>query len=132
MSNLTEQENILCTVKSHKDVKNSQVIVNFITNLISRGVAGGVTNEFKLVLTDKNLYIESIGYSPWGGLSEVLNTETIAIKNIETFNVEVIENESIIRVNPVNKKGMLFVCNSEDERELASAMARLIPDLKNL
>jgi hypothetical protein len=132
MVNKPDQENILCVVKSHKDVKNSEVAVNLITNLLSRGVAGGVTNDFKLVLTDKNLNIESIGYSPWGGLSEVLNTETIAIKDIETFNVETVENESIIRVKPVRKKEMIFVCNSKDEAELASAMARLIPDLKNL
>jgi hypothetical protein len=126
-----EQENILCSIYSHKEVKNSQVLLNFIANLFLRAIPGRITNDFKLVLTDKNLHIEAIGYSTWGGLQETLYTESIPVKDIDSFNVESIEAELVIKIKPVNKTEMNFICNGETQRDLAFAMARLIPDLKN-
>jgi hypothetical protein len=131
MSNIKE-ENVLCIVYSHKEVKNSKVLANFIANLLLHAIPGRITNDFKLTLTDKNLHIEAIGYSTWGGLQETLYTETYPILDIDTFNVEDIEGEVLIKVKPVDSKEMHFICNNENQREVALAMSRLVSDLKKL
>lgn len=55
MDEIPESENILCSLKTHKEIKNSLVASNAISNLLSGGIAGRVVNDFVLTLTQKHL-----------------------------------------------------------------------------
>ncbi len=67
MASVLNDEEILCSINSYKDIKASSKVANTLVNLIGQGVAGGVVNDFKLILTPKNLYIQAITHSVWGG-----------------------------------------------------------------
>lgn len=134
MNNLPNPNKILCVVKSHKEVKNSQVVSNVIANLLVvalHGVGGRIVNDFTLTLTDTHLYIDANGYSTWGGLPETNNEEIISIKDIDDFNVEEKNNETIITLTTdLNKKKMFFICDNENEHKMALKMSELIIGLK--
>lgn len=134
MTNIPEPKEILCIVKSHKEIKNAAVTSNVIANLLVTalgGVGGRITNDFTLTLTDKHLYIDANGYSTWGGLPETNNEEIIAIKDIDQFNIEEKNNEMVIILTThLNTKKMLFICNNENEHKMAIKMSELITGLK--
>ena len=134
MANIPETKQILCIVKVHREIKKSNVVSNAIANVLAvglGGVGGRIVNDFTLTLTDKYLYIDTNGYSTWGGLPEINNEEIIPIKDIDCFNVEGKDNEIIITITTcVNKKKMTFICNNENEHEMAIKMSKLIPALK--
>jgi hypothetical protein len=59
-----------------------------------------VTNDFKLVLTHRNLYIEATAQTAWGGLPETLYTDKIAREDIKYFEIK---NESSEELNTITK-----------------------------
>jgi len=129
MTNIPEPNEILCIVKSHKEIKKSKVISNVTANLLAtalHGVGGRVVNDFTLTLTDKYLYVDAKGYSTWGGLPETNSEDVIPLKDINSFNVEEKNNETVITITTVNKKEMLFICNNENEHKMAVKMSELI------
>ncbi|MGL5087256.1 MAG: hypothetical protein ACRC68_16340 [Clostridium sp.] len=126
MSTLFNNEMVLCSIKCSKNIHNASVIGNFFTNLVGLGVAGSVTNDFKLTLTVDNLYIESIGHAPWGGLTEVLNTEKINKDNIKSFKVENKDSEEIIELVKSDGKSIIFTRDNEKKNNLASDMEKFI------
>jgi len=126
MSNILNDEKCLCSIKCHKNIKNSTKIVNFVTNLLSFGVAGMVTNDFKLTLTSENLYIEAIGYATWGGLPETMYTDKISRENIKSFEVKSEYSEEIIVINTTDDKTMTFIRDNEKNNNLAFEMGRLV------
>ncbi|SHK10236.1 hypothetical protein SAMN02745163_03230 [Clostridium cavendishii DSM 21758] len=134
MNNLNECTEVLCIVKSHKEITKSKVMSNFIANLLVAGlggVGGRITNDFKLTLTESILYIDATGYSTWGGLPETENKETIDVKDITSFNVEKNDTESIITIKTAkNNDTMIFICNNEKEYTQALEMSNLILKLQ--
>lgn len=134
MTNIPKPKQILSIVKTHREIKNSDVVSNVIANVLAvglRGVGGRIVNDFTLTLTDKYLYIDANGYSTWGGLPETNNEEMIPIKDIESFNIEEKDNEAIITIKTYkSKKEMIFICNNENEHKMAIKMYELIPALK--
>ena len=126
MLTLFNKEMVLCSIKCSKNIHKASVVGNFFTNLVSLGVAGSVTNDFKLTLTVENLYIESIGHAPWGGLAEVLNTEKIDKKDIKSFKVVDNGSEEIIELVKTNGKSITFTRNNEKKNNLALDMAKFI------
>jgi hypothetical protein len=126
MSDILNGEDVLFSIKSHKNIKTSTIIVNIFANLISRGVAGRVTNDFKLILTQENLYIEATGYSTWGGLPENINTEKINREDIKFFEVENESSEEIITITTTKNKKMTFIRDNEKNDNLGLEMSKLI------
>ncbi len=125
MVNIINHENVLFSIKSHKNIKTSTVIGNIIANLVSFGVAGRITDDFTLSLTSENLYIEATGYAAWGGLPETLSTEKISREEIKAFEVKEEGCQEIINIVTVNGKKMTFVRDNENKDDLGSKMARL-------
>lgn len=130
MKTLFNNEMVLCSIKCSKNIHKASVVGNFFTNLVSLGVAGSVTNDFKLTLTIDNLYIESIGHAPWGGLTEVLNTEKISKNDIKSFNVENNGPEEIIELVKNDGKAIKFTRDNEKKNNLAADMAKFIGENK--
>lgn len=131
MSNIISDEEILCSIKTSKNIKTSSIIANIIVNLITSGVAGRVTNDFKLNLTKDNLYIEAISYSTWGGLSETVYTEKISNADIKSFEVKVENTEQIITIATQNDNKILtFIRDNEKNNNLALQMCTLISQNK--
>ncbi len=75
------------------------MITNVFTNLISGGVSGRVTDDFKLILTNEKLYLEVSTLSAWGGLRETLYTDEFLREDIKYFNVESKGDEEIIEIS---------------------------------
>ena len=131
MAKISESENILCSLKTHKEIKNSLVASNVISNLLSGGIAGRVVNDSVLTLTQRHLYIALTSYSPWGGAAETNNEYIIPIKDIESFNVAEENNENVITITiNGNSKKMVFICNNGNDNKMAIKMFELIPGLK--
>jgi hypothetical protein len=130
MSNIFNGEEVLCSIKSHKNVKTSTVIANFFTNLISQGVAGMVTNDFKLILTPRNLYIEAATQTAWGGLPETLYSDKIARDDIKHFEVKNENSKELITITTIKEKKMIFVRDNEKNDNLALEMSRFISEDK--
>ena len=117
MDKIIHSKNLLCSVKVYKVVENSEVVANVVANLLVNvlaGVGGRIVNDFTLRLTDKHLYIDANGYSTWGGLPETNNEYTIAIKDIDAFNIKVENSETIIEIKTsLIKKQLIFICKNE-------------------
>jgi len=126
MSNILNQEEVLCYIATHKDVKKSSTVANIFANLLSRGIAGRVTNDFKLSLTNEALYIEATTYLAWGGLPESLYTDKISRENIKSFTVKSEGTEEIIELTTNDGKPMSFVRDNEKKDDLALIMSALI------
>lgn len=119
-------EEVICSIKSYRDVKTTNVITNFFANFISWGVAGMVTNDFKLTLTQENLYIEAKGHATWGGLPETMYTDKIAREYIKSFEVKIEGSEEFIEIQTKDEKTMTFIRDNEKNNNLALEMAKLI------
>jgi len=130
MANILNDEEILCSINSYKNVKAPSTIANFFTNLISGGVGGRVINDFKLILTPKNLYIQAIGHAVWGGLSEALYTDQIAREDIQSFEVETQRTKESITITTIDDKKMIFIRDNENKNYLALIMAMFISENK--
>lgn len=126
MSNILSDEEILCSIKTNKNIKTSNRIVNILTNLISDGVAGRITNDFKLTLTNENLYIEATSYCAWGGLPETIYTDKISREDIKSFEVKNENTIEIIKIIKNDNKTMTFIRDNEKNNYLALEMAKLI------
>lgn len=126
MPKVLNGEKILCSIKSHKDIKTSTIIANFFANLVTMGLAGMVTNNFNLILTPENLYIEAKGYSTWGGLPEERYTDKINRKDIKSFEVKSDGFEEFITITTTKNKKLTFIRNNENNNNLALEMSKLI------
>ena len=126
MSSSLNGEEILCCIITHKTIKSSSTVANVFANLISGGVAGRVTNDFKLTLTNEKLYIEATTYSAWGGLPETLYTDKISREDINSFEVKSEGAEEIIEIITTDDKTMSFVRDNEKNNDLALVMSTLI------
>lgn len=126
MSNTLNDETILCSINAYKEIKNSTIIGNILTNLMSGGVGGRVINDFKLILTNENLYIEAIGYSTWGGIRETMSKDKISRDDIKSFEVKIEDSKEFITITKTGEKKMIFIRDNEKKNNLASEMAKLI------
>ena len=131
MSNILEDEEVLCYIATHKAIKKSSTVANILANLLSKGIAGRVTNDFKLSLTSAALYIEATTYLAWGGLPESLYTDKISRENINSFIVKSEGTEEIIELTTKDGKPMSFVRDNEKGDDLALIMSSLISKNEN-
>lgn len=116
-------ENVLLSVNCYKTVKNSEVAISFITNLFSGGIAGSVASNFRLTLTEENLYIETICYCTWGGLPEVRSIEKISRDDIKSFEVKAIDSSEVIELTTNQNKTIIFIRENDN---LALKMSSII------
>lgn len=126
MSNFFNNEEVICSIKSYRDIKTTNIITNFFANFISWGVAGMVTNDFKLTLTPENLYIEATGHATWGGLPETMYTDKISREDIRSFKVKTESSEEFIEMQTTDNKTITFIRDNEKNNNLALEMAKLI------
>lgn len=106
MTKILNTEIVLCSINSHKQIKNHSVIINFISNLF--GPVGRITNDFKLILTIENLYIEAINYSTWDGLPKTAYTGKLSLNDMKSFDVKNKGNEEFIYSTTFNDKKIVF------------------------
>lgn len=132
MPNILNGEEVLCSIKTNKTIKNSNKVINILANLISNGVAGRITNDFKLILTNENLYIEAIAYCAWGGLPETMYTDKISRKDIKSFEVKSEETNEIIEIITNDDKIMNFIRDNEKDNNLALEMSKLLSKNKEI
>ncbi|WP_271808723.1 hypothetical protein [Clostridium beijerinckii] len=130
MASILNDEEILCSINSYKDIKASSKVANTLVNLLAQGVAGGVVNDFKLILTPKNLYIQAITHSVWGGLSDIAYTEKISRENIKSFNVKNEDAKEYIQIITKDDKVANFIRDNEKKNDLALVMSSILKEGK--
>lgn len=118
-------ENVLCSINCYKTVKNSEVAINFIANLFSEGIAGSLASDFRLTLTEENLYIETIGYCAWGGLPEIRSIEKMSRDDVKSFKVKTVDSNEVIELT-TQSKTIAFIRNNEKNDNLALKMSSII------
>ena len=126
MSNIFNGEEVICSIHTHKNIKKSTMATNVFANLISFGVSGRVTDDFKLILTNKILYIEASTLVAWGGLREPLYTEKILRDEIKYFDVKKVDTEEFIEIITNDAKTISLVRDNEKDNDLALVMSSLI------
>lgn len=119
-------EKVLCSIITHKNISKSTMATNVFANLISLGVSGRVTDDFKLILTSEKLYLEVSTLSAWGGLRETLYTDKFLREDIKSFKVESKGDEEIIEITTNDDKTMSLVRDNEKNNDLAQVMSTLI------
>ena len=132
MASILNDEEVICSINSYKNIKTATKMGNVVTNILTGGIAGGVVNDFKLSLTPDNLYIQAIEYAVWGGLPEVLYTNKIQREDIKTFKVKNEENKEFITIIIVNDEELNFIRDNEQKNDLALIMASIISDGKDM
>lgn len=130
MASVLNDEEILCSINSYKDIKASSKVANMLVNLLAQGVAGGVVNDFKLILTPKNLYIQAITHSVWGGLSDIAYTDKISRENIKSFNVKNEDAKECIEIITKDDKVANFIRDNEKKNDLALVMSSILKEGK--
>ncbi|NOW05652.1 hypothetical protein [Clostridium beijerinckii] len=130
MASVLNDEEILCSINSYKDIKASSKVANTLVNLIGQGVAGGVVNDFKLILTPKNLYIQAITHSVWGGLSDIAYTDKISRENIKSFNIKNEDAKEYIQIITKDDKVANFIRDNEKKNDLALVMSSILKEGK--
>ncbi|MFW2504486.1 MULTISPECIES: hypothetical protein [Clostridium] len=130
MASVLNDEEILCSINSYKDIKASSKVANTLVNLLAQGVAGGVVNDFKLILTPKNLYIQAITHSVWGGLSDIAYTDKISRENIKSFNVKNEDAKEYIQIITKDDKVANFIRDNEKKNDLALVMSSILKEGK--
>ncbi|WP_270566538.1 hypothetical protein [Clostridium beijerinckii] len=130
MASILNDEEVLCSINSYKDIKASSKVANTLVNLLAQGVAGGVVNDFKLILTPKNLYIQAITHSVWGGLSDIAYTEKISRENIKSFNVKNEDAKEYIQIITKDDKVANFIRDNEKKNDLALVMSSILKEGK--
>lgn len=125
MDSELKNELILCSIKSHKEIKKSTVAVNFIANLFLSSATGRIADDFIISLTKDNLYIEAYWYTTWGGLPDKLYTEKFSRNQIQEFEVRNEEGNEIIEITPYGKKKMVFIRYNKDGDNLGELMKKL-------
>lgn len=130
MSGILNDEEVLCSINSYKDIKTSGKVVNTIANFIGKGVAGGVINDFKLILTPENLYIQAIEHAVWGGLPDIAYTDKISRKDIEFFEVRNQDDKEFIKIITKDSEEKNFIRDNEKRNDLALMMSMLITENK--
>lgn len=126
MENFLNNEKIICSINCYKNVIKSDELANIAVNLVTGGVAGRVLSDFKLILTQEKLYIQTIEYAAWGGLSEVLYTDKIIREDIKSFKVEIKDNKEFIKITTMDNKAIDFIRDNEKNDDLALIMASII------
>ncbi|NRT36662.1 hypothetical protein OD350_16615 [Clostridium beijerinckii] len=130
MASVLNDEEILCSINSYKDIKASSKVANTLVNLLAQGVAGEVVNDFKLILTPKNLYIQAITHSVWGGLSDIAYTDKISRENIKSFNVKNEDAKEYIQIITKDDKVANFIRDNEKKNDLALVMSSILKEGK--
>jgi len=130
MTSIYEIETALCSVKTYKKMKSSKIAANFIANLFAGATGAKIEDNYKLILTDEHLYIETISYSELGGRSEGQNIEVFPIGDIISFDIEEKSDNTAINIT-TNKDRICFICNNESESKSALIMSKLIMEFKN-
>lgn len=126
MSKTFNGEEVLCSANCYKNIKTSTVIASFFTNMFSGGIAGMVTNNFRLVLTPKNLYIEAKTQAAWGGLPEILYTDKFGLEDIRTFEVINENSKELISITTSDGKKIDLIRNNDRNDNLASQIASAV------
>ncbi|CUU49869.1 hypothetical protein [Clostridium beijerinckii] len=130
MASVLNDEEILCSINFYKDIKASSKVANTLVNLLAQGVAGEVVNDFKLILTPKNLYIQAITHSVWGGLSDIAYTDKISRENIKSFNVKNEDAKEYIQIITKDDKVANFIRDNEKKNDLALVMSSILKEGK--
>ncbi len=78
-------ESELYKFKCYRNIKFHETLLNFLANFLMFSTPGRIINEYILTITNENIYLETIGYSTFGNLPEVINTFKIPISQIKDF-----------------------------------------------
>ena len=127
MAKLLNDEYSMVSFKTYKENKSNTILTVLLNFLLLRGVAGSGTKEFELILTNDNLYIDSIGYDMTGQL-EIFVTEKFDRRDIKSFEVKKEGTKEIITLLKSKGKPITYIRNNEDSSNLATEMAKLIAE----
>ena len=102
-SQLFENEEIKFQLKLSKDIKNTDVALNAVTNLITMGISGPIQNLYELLITNQSLILNKITHAHWGGLKEISCEYKIPFSNLKDFSISKSEEALYLLINFDNK-----------------------------
>ena len=123
-------ESELYKFKCYRNIKFHETLLNFLANFLMFSTPGRIINEYILTITNENIYLETIGYSTFGNLPEVINTFKIPISQIKDFCIDRIDDENVIKIS--YKSTNLELIEQNNSSAVFDARSFILNKLKNL
>lgn len=118
---LESNEQIISRISCYRKITNIEVVNSFLLNFFvcttTTPVVGQIVDDYILTLTNKNIYLESIYYSPWEGIYSVMNTSKIPLKKLVSFDLyRDKKDEYIIIKSNENKELRLIIKDGKSKK----------------
>lgn len=120
---LENNEQIISRISCYRKITNIEVVNSFLLNFFvctnTTPAVGQIVDDYILTLTDQNIYLESIYYSPWEGIYSVMNTSKIPLKKIVSFDVYQDKEDEYIIIKSNENKELKLIIKDEKSKENA-------------
>lgn len=116
---LENNEKVISRINCYRKVTNIEVVnsflLNFFVSTTTAPIVGQIVDDYVLTLTNKNIYIESIYYSPWEGIYSVMSTSKIPFSKVVSIDMyKDKKDEYIIIKSNENKELRLIFKDKKD------------------
>lgn len=120
---LENNEQVISRISCYRKITNIEVVNSFLLNFFvctnTAPLVGQIVDDYTLTLTNKNIYIESIYYSPWEGIYSVMNTSKIPLKKVVSFDIYKENKDEYIVIKSNENKELKLIIKDKKSREKA-------------
>lgn len=120
---LENNEQIISRISCYRKTTNIEVVNSFLFNLFvcttTTPAVGQIVDNYILTLTNKNIYLEGIYYSPWEGIYSVMNTLKIPLKKVLSFDLYKDKKDEYIIIKSNENKELKLIIKDEKSKEKA-------------
>ena len=122
---LEKNEHLVASFIGHTEVKKSTIAASALLNLICP--IARICNNYKLTITNKNLYIEQLSYVVLGGLYDTVHTDKFNLNDIKIFDVTMMEdNQELIKIVSVEGKEFELINSNSKNTNIASEVSKIL------
>ncbi|KAI3345231.1 hypothetical protein FDB55_14595 [Clostridium botulinum] len=123
---LESNEKLIATIKCHTKIDKLTQAKGLMINIFIFPIAG-VCNEYRLTVTDKNIYLEQLSYTIWGGLYDVVHMDKINLENIKKFEVDILEdNKELIIIGDYEDKYIKLINDNLNGENIATEVSEIL------
>lgn len=120
---LENNEQVISRISCYRKITNIEVVNSFLLNFFvctnTAPLVGQIVDDYTLTLTNKNIYIESVYYSPWEGIYSVMNTSKIPLKKVVSFDIYKENKDEYIVIKSNENKELKLIIKDKKSREKA-------------
>ncbi|MBO3445522.1 hypothetical protein [Clostridium sp. CCUG 7971] len=120
---LENNEQIISRISCCRKITNIEVVNSFLLNFFisttTTPMVGQIVDDYILTLTNKNIYLESIYYSPWEGIYSVMNISKIPLKKVVSFDLYKDKKDEYVIIKSNENKELKLMIKDDKSKEKA-------------